>query len=95
MVIFEEFPDGDAYWMVKSVDRFRTPHALSESAAIDVLLQQIDPKLGRRADRASAAEISRVLGIPSDGQPTLRQARIHVGSLPGVRIGQVFHHQAY
>ena len=95
MVIFEEFPEGDAYWMVKSIDRFRLPHGLSESASIDVLLQQIDPALGRRADRVSATEISRVLGIPDDGQPTFQQAKIHVGSLPAVRIGQIFQRQAY
>lgn len=95
MVIFEEFPEGNAYWLVKSVDRFRLPHAMSESASVGVLLQQIGTEFCQRASSAGPGEIADLFAIPSDQQPTFRVAWIHAGSLPAVRAGQIYSQQTY
>ena len=95
MVIFTEFPSGNALWMVKDVDRFRLPHAMTESASVDVLLQQIDSDVERRAYRASPGEIAKLMAIPRERQCTFHVARIHAASLPAIRVGQLYRERTY
>jgi hypothetical protein len=96
MVIFEEFPAGDSYWLVKAVDRFRAPHAMTESASVGILLQEVDENLGRRTSRLKHDQIASLLGLSSGGTPpTFRVARIHVGSLPSIRTGQIYQQKSY
>lgn len=93
MPIFDEFPEGDDFWLIKDIDRFCLPHALSESAAVDVLLQRMPPSIGRRASRATPDEIIELFGVamPED----YWTARVHVGSLPLLRVGHVYQNREY
>lgn len=91
MLKFEEFPAGDDFWMVKCIDRFRLPHAASESASVDVRLQRIDPGLAARAARAQPAEIHAAFGSAGRPEGSFHTASVHVGSLPALRVGQIFH----
>ncbi len=95
MLIFEEFPEGNDFWMIKAVDRFRQPHALSESASVDVLLQKLDGWWGDHGHTASAEQIASVMAISPQGRVDFRVARIHAGSLPAVRVGQIYRDKVY
>lgn len=95
MLKFEEFPSGDDFWMVKCIDRFRLPHAASESASVDVRLQRIDPHVAERAARAQPAEIQAIFGSAGRPDGAFQTASVHVGSLPALRVGQIFHRREF
>lgn len=90
MLNFKEFPAGDDYWLVKCIDRFRLPHAATESASVDIRLQRIDPAVAKRAARARHEEIHAIFGSTGRPEGAFQTASVHVGSLPALRVGQIF-----
>lgn len=95
MVKFEGFPEDDALWMVKCIDRFRLPHAATESASIDVRLQRVEASSARELARASRQQIHDLFGGNERGPSAFRNVRVHAGSLPALRPGQLFQNGEY
>ena len=95
MVKFEEFPEDDALWMVKCIDRFRLPHAATESASVEVRLQRVEGLSFQGAARATRSQICDLFGGNERGQEAFRNARVHPGSLPALRVGQIYRRGAY
>lgn len=95
MVKFEEFPEDDALWMVKCIDRFRLPHATTESASVEVRLQRVEGLSSRDAPRATQRQIYDLFGGTERGEGAFWNARVHPGSLPALRVGQLYQRGAY
>ncbi len=79
--------------MVKNIDRFVLPHGSSESPGVDILLQRIPPEVGRRASQTTRQEIAKLFGLAPPG--SFRTARVHVGSLPLLRVGHIYQSRKY
>lgn len=95
MLEFEGFPEGNDLWMVKCIDRFRLPHAMTESASVDVRLQRVQGLSAQQAARAGATRIHELFGGTERGPDAFRNVRVHAGSLPALRVGQLFHQGEY
>ncbi len=95
MVKFHGFPEDGGLWMVKSIDRFRLPHAATESASVDVRLQRVVDITAQEASGAAWPKIRDLFGSNRRGPEDFRTARVHVGSLPALRAGQLFQNGEY
>lgn len=89
---FLEFPDGDAFWCIKWIDGYRQAHALSRTTSIEILFQELPITSKSEVAQFRADRVAAFLRVPRVGcYPTYKRGRVHVGSLPALRIGQVFH----
>lgn len=95
MLKFEGFPEGDDLWMVKCIDRFRIPHAMTESASVDVRLQRVKGLSAQQAARADARQIHDFFGGTERGPDAFLNVRVHAASLPALRVGQLFQNGEY
>ncbi|MGO1073822.1 hypothetical protein [Lysobacter sp. CA199] len=75
--------------MIKWIDGYRQAHKLSRSPAVDVLFQQVTAQHPADIRRLDAPRLLRK-PVQREGERIYQLAQIHVGSLPYVRIGQVF-----
>lgn len=103
MTIIQEFPDDDAFWLVKWIDGYRLPHQGTASASTEVLLQRLSITSQATLNRLSKADVMALLARGSGVKPPLGApaeffdppTRVHVGTTPLLRIGQVFQRQRY
>lgn len=88
---FLEFPDDVAFWCIKWIDGYTQAHALSRTSSIEILFQGLQIASKVEVARFRPNQVASLLRRPWEGSPTYRRGRVHVGSLPALRIGQVFH----
>lgn len=81
--------------MVKCIDRFRLPHAATESASVDVRLQRVEGISAGQAARAPPKQIHELFGGNQRGPDAYRNVRVHAGFLPALRPGQLYRDGGY
>lgn len=87
---FVEFPNGDAFWCIKWIDGYHQAHALSRSTSVEILFQELQVTSKYEVGRFRPDRVAAFLRRPRDSSPTYKRARVHVGTLPALRLGQVF-----
>ena len=97
MLTIEEFPEDGHFWLVKWIDGFRHPHGATRTASVTVLLQQLPFANFSQLSRLSRADVPKLVGMGSGNEPppTFESRRVHVGLIPALRIGQVFHNRTF
>lgn len=91
---FLEFPEGGDFWFVKWVDGYAQAHAGSRSPSAQVLLQWLAPD-GKRPPDVRSNDLGRLLRISKGEKEVFSVARIHTGSLPAVRVGQIYRQKTF
>lgn len=86
---FLDFPEGDDFWLVKWYDRYTQSHALSRSPSFQVLLERIPINSARELGLLDRLSIGSHLAR-QDTDGGFRTVRVLTGSLPLIRIGQVY-----
>ena len=87
---FLEFPEGDAFWCIKWIDGYRQAHGASRTTSVEILFQDLRISSRSEMNRFVDSEVATFLRRPYEGNPIYRRGRVHVGTLPALRIGQVF-----
>lgn len=87
---FLGFPTDDHLWAVKWCDKHRQMHELSRSPSVEVLLQQIPRRDAPMLRRMSEPEVGQLLARDKTAPAEFRTAMLDAGSLPAIRIGQVY-----
>jgi hypothetical protein len=90
---FLDFPAGEDLWCVKWIDGYRQAHAASRSPSIGVLLQKLPLATARDVLKLDKQNVQAFLRRPFNAESIYKSARVHTGSLPGLRIGQVYRSQ--
>jgi len=86
-----DFPDDDHLWLIKWIDEFRLPHLRTRSTSVGVVLQQLSARDYAELASVRADDLSHILGKRNQAEaPALRTARLLVGSLPLIEIGQIY-----
>lgn len=102
---FREFPDDDAFYVIKWMDRYASTARRSVSMSFDVVLQRLLQTSLREIQRLSVTEVQEILGKPSADAPAPIDPRdrfgqkrwptvvrrCHAGLLPLMHIGDVVH----
>ncbi|MEP7371698.1 MAG: hypothetical protein ABI659_05655 [Nitrosospira sp.] len=88
-----EFPDDDAFWLVKWIDEFRIPHLGTRSASVGVILQKLPFTKIQDLHALRAEDLLQILGHRNKDQTVqvFRQKPVMPGILPLLYIGEIFH----
>ncbi len=92
MPLFNDFPSGDSYWVVKWIDKFMLPRLTTRSALVHVRLQRLPfqnfSDLNRLSRNAAVSLLHRDRTDP--GHDRFETLSMHAGLLPGTAIGRVY-----
>lgn len=92
MPIIDEFPQDDAYRLVKWVDKFTLPHLSTRSTSVTVRLQRLP--FQSQGDLNQLSREGAVALLPLDrseaGQDQYTSVAVHTGLLPHLAIGRVY-----